>query len=123
MRIDLAPIIAQAETLVAAIESKGRSRSAHAAHMLLCVMPSPCWAESAPGCVNCSMDEYTAIPRIEALRFSALCWLALLINPDKMLEPDDEWPTPIVLNEAIRHLAELTPQYASVSRNTAPTAS
>ena len=50
MRIDLKPILNQATTLIAAIEAKSQSRASSAAHVLLCTLPDPTWAETAPGC-------------------------------------------------------------------------
>ncbi len=106
MRIDLTTVINQAEHLVHCISTKSRSRSMQAAHDLLCCMPSPCWAETAPGCTIYYGNEASMAIQLELLRYSALTWLRGLIDPDVAWEPNSEWPAPSNLVQAIRGLSE-----------------
>jgi len=124
MRVYLPTTVDFAKTLLASIETKSKSCSMHTAHVLLTVMPSPCWAETAPGCTIYYGIEAEVAPKIEALRYSVLTWLRALINPEMSWEPSDPWPAPTALTEAIAALAPYCDgQNASVSANTAPTVS
>lgn len=115
MRIDLVPIIVRANSLRHAIDGKSRSRSSSEAHKLLCAMPDPTWAETAPGYSVWYGVEAEASQAIEALRTSAMRWLTWLVNPESDCEPNNEWPRPENLIEATRRLEEFIPQNASVS--------
>lgn len=120
MRIDLEPILEQAKTLIDAIEMQSQSRSAHAAHVLLTILPTPIWAETAPGMLIYYGAERDADHAINMLRRHVMSWLGWLTEER---DPSDEWPQPKRLIEATHRLAEFTTQYASVSTNTAPTES
>lgn len=115
MRVDVEPIIKQADLLCIAISIKSKSRASHEAYELLGVIPNPCWAESAPGCTIHYGDESIVAPKIEALRYSALTWLRALIDPTLDWEPTAEWPQPDNLVGAIRDLSAFVPQNASSS--------
>lgn len=117
MRIDLDPVIEQAQTLLIAIEAQSQSRASHAAHVLLCMLPDPTWAETAPGCRIYYGAERDADAALNVLRRHAMTWLGWLTEERS---PSDEWPKPKRLAEAIQGLAAFIPQNASVSWNTAP---
>lgn len=112
MRLDLAPIIDQAQMLLTAIRAQSQSRASHAAHELLCKMPSPIWAETAPGCLIYYGFEREADQAMNVLRHNAMMWLRWLTE-DR--QPGDEWPQPKRLTEAIQSLETFAPQNASVS--------
>ena len=120
MRIDLEPVLAQAQTLITAIEAQSQSRASHAAHVLLGILPDPTWAETAPGCLIYYGDERDVDAALNVLRRHAMTWLGWLTEERA---PSDEWPKPKRLAEAIQSLEAFTPQNASVSANTAPTMS
>ena len=101
MRIDTAPIIAQAQTLLTAIEAQSQSRASHAAHVLLGVLPSPIWAETAPGCLIYYGAEREADQAMNSLRHHAMQWLRWLTEERS---PSDEWPKPLRLAESIQRL-------------------
>ncbi len=105
MRVDVVPIIEQAVRLAAAIADKSKSRAAQEAHTLLTVMPSPCWAETAPGCTIYFNDEQGLAQKIEQLRYSVLTWLRALVDPRTDWEPSATWPEPVNLLDATRELA------------------
>jgi hypothetical protein len=127
MRVDLGPIVEQAKALIIAIEAKSESRSSHAAHVLLGVLPSPTWAETAPGCrIYYGEGERELESRLNLLRRQAMNWLGWLI--DETHGPNEEWPEPKILIQVTRLLGgesvmDVFRQNASVSANTAPTMS
>lgn len=102
MRVDLAPIVKQAEALLAAIEAKQRGPARDAAHRLMCALPIPSWADPAPGVTVMYGIEFHASEGIEMLRYSAARWSLWLHDNG---EPGDEWPPAVVLGEAT-HLLE-----------------
>ncbi len=111
MRIDLAPVIEAAETLVKAIELEQRGPARDAAHLLICTMPMPSWGDPAPGVTILYGPEVEIAPDIEVLRFSACTWLKWLASD----EINRKWPEPEVLRATISHLRDFVPQNASVS--------
>ncbi len=115
MRVDVEPILERANRFVGAIGDKSRSRASHEAYELLCRLPDPCWAETAPGCTVHYGAESEIAPKLEHLRYSALTWMRALIDPVLDWEPDAEWPQPDNLIAAIRDLAVFAPQNASTS--------
>ena len=106
MRIDLTPILLEANWLLAVIEDKSMSRARHSAHQLICSMPSPCWAETATGCAIYYGNEADMNEALNTLRINAMVWLAWLLNESIMSAPDPEWPTPRKLSAAIQKLSE-----------------
>lgn len=105
MRVDIVPIIEQAGRLAVAITDKSKSRAAQEAHTLLTIMPSPCWAETEPGCTIYFNDEHVMAQKIELLRYCVLTWLRALIDPRTDFEPSATWPEPVNLLEVTRELA------------------
>ncbi len=120
MRIDLEPILAKAQTLLSAIEAQSQSRAAHHAHRLLHILPDPNWPETAPGMRIYYGIEKEADIAINDVRRHTMMWLGWLTEEH---QPNDQWPQPKRLAEAIESLAAFHPQNASVSANTAPTVS
>ena len=110
----------QRRLLIAAIEAKSQSHRS-AAHVLLCTLPDPTWAETAPGCrIYCGFEREVDAS-LNSLRKDVARWLCYLVE-DR--QPDDGWPEPIQL--ACRpyiDLATCLPKTRSVSTNTAPGAS
>ncbi len=94
----------EADHLIRAIEAKSRSRAQNHAHRLLCALPNPTWAETAPGLTIYHGNQQELAQKIEILRYSALTWLRALIDPTKDWEPSAEWPRPENLIEATREL-------------------
>jgi hypothetical protein len=113
MRVAVAPIVEQAIRLSDSIYSKSKSRSSSAAYNLLCSIPDPTWAETAPGCTIWYNGEQELAQKIEGLRYVALTWLRALIDPSKDLEPSAKWPEPENLIQATRELAAYAPCEAS----------
>ncbi len=101
MRIDLAPILDKAQALLSAIEAQSQSRASHAAHVLLCTLPDPIWAETAPGCRIYYGIEQEADLALNRVRRHTMIWLQWLIEER---QPDDEWSKPRNLIEAVHHL-------------------
>jgi hypothetical protein len=119
MRIVLGPIMLEAYCLLDSIEAKSWSRSAASADRLLKLLPSPCWAETAPGCAIYYGDEQEATRRTNHLRLQAMNWMMRFCDPTISQEADDDWPTPARLDLAVTSLAEMN-QNASTSTKTAP---
>ncbi len=109
MRVDVEIVIGWAENLAIAISLKSRSKASHNAYRLLCALPDPTWAETAPGCTIWYNGEQELSQAIEALRYVALTWLRALIDPSRDWEPSAEWPEPANLLEATRELAKFAP--------------
>ena len=109
MRIDLVPILAQANALVEAIRAKSASKASSAAHNLLCRLPDPTWAETAPGMRIYYGAEQDIDNRLNMLRYSAMKWLGWLITPDTDCEPNHQWPEPNTLSQSILALSEYAP--------------
>ncbi len=109
MRVDVNPIIEQACGLRNNIEDKSKSRASHYAHRLLCALPDPTWAETAPGCTIWYNGEQELAQAVERLRYVALTWLRALIDPSRNWEPTAKWPQPDNLIEATRELAKYAP--------------
>ncbi len=109
MRVDVVPILEHANRLEDAITRRSKSIASSTAHKLLCVLPDPTWAETAPGCSIFYNNEQGLAQAIEGLRYVALTWLRALISPDRDWEPSAEWPQPTNLIEATRELAQYGP--------------
>ncbi len=107
--VDLQSILACSENLRNAIRAKSKSRGSSAAYRLLCTLPDPTWAETAPGCTIWYNGEQELAQAIEALRYVALTWLRALIDPSRDWEPSAEWPEPENLIQATRELAKYAP--------------
>lgn len=122
MRLDLSPIILEAVELLNSIEAKSLSRSANSADRLLKLMPSPLWAETAPGSTVWTPEEKELTGLLNVLRCNAMTWMIRFCNDDISQESDDEWPLPVKLKAATQVLLSFG-QNASVSANTVPTAS
>ena len=120
MRIDLKLIIIQAETLLSAIEAQSQSRASSAAHVLLCTLPDPTWAETSPGMRIYYGSEREVDAALNELRGHTMIWLSWLTEER---HPADEWHKPKRLAEAIQGLRVFADQNESVSANTAPSAS
>lgn len=114
--------MAEALELLDSIEAKSWSRSVNSADRLLKLLPSPAWAETAPGCTIWTPEEKDASQMLDILRGHAMHWLSCWIRPGLSWESDDEWPAPAKLKLATQRLLEMG-QNASVSANTVPTAS
>jgi hypothetical protein len=119
LRVDLVPIIKEAEALLIAAEEKKRGPARDAAHNLLCALPRPSWADPEHGMTILYGPEQQIHPILEDLRFSALTWLKWLHTD----EARTEWPPPAFLTMTILALEDFIPQNASVSANTAPVTS
>ncbi len=112
MRIDLAPIVTEAQALLDAIERKQRGQARDAAHRLMCALPIPSWADPAPGVTILYGPEKEVAQPVEWIRHSTATWIKWLVDNG---DPGSEWPTPAMLTEATRALEEFIPQNASVS--------
>jgi hypothetical protein len=109
VRIDLAPIIAEARELLGSIEAKSLSRSANSADRLLKLLPSPMWAETAPGAARYHGDEQEMTLRLNRLRVHTMNWMMRFCDPNVSQEPTDDWPIPARLDSAVNALAEMSP--------------
>ena len=76
MRVDLVPIVEQAQALLSAIEAKRRGPARDAAHRLMCALPLPSWADPSPGVSIHYGIEHDASMDIEQLR-----WIPRLSGP------------------------------------------
>jgi hypothetical protein len=105
MRINVQPILEKSGELLAAIEAKSLSRSASSADALLKLLPSPMWAETAPGCAIYYPGEKDTHDRINMLRRNVMRWMDRFVDPEISQESDDEWPVPTKLAEMVRRLS------------------
>jgi hypothetical protein len=108
VRIDVTPIIEAGRELTEAILAKSLSRSSAAADKLLKLLPSPMWAETAPGVAIYYGSEQEATLRLNGLRVHVMNWMMRFVDPDVSQEADDEWPVSARLELAIQRLAEMT---------------
>ena len=60
IRLDIATPVSHARQFLKAVEKKSWYHAVNAAHACLCSMPSPSWAEEAPGLAKYYMGENEA---------------------------------------------------------------
>ncbi len=100
MRIDICPILEEAEKLIRAIEAKSWHHSVKAAHACLCAMPDPAWAEEVPGMAVYGPGEQLLNGHINILRAHVMAAMLAMLDPDGSWEVADEWPPPTKLKAA-----------------------
>jgi len=107
MRIDLAPILSEADELIAAIEVKSWHCSVNAAHACLRAMPSPAWAEATPGLAQFGPGEWEANQAVNLLRRLVMAALMAFTDERRSWEASDEWPKPTGLRAATDRLRSI----------------
>ncbi len=102
--------------LTEAILAKSLSRSTAAADQLLRLLPSPLWAETAPGCAIYYGDEKEVNTRMNLVRCHAMKWMERFVDESISQEADDDWPVPARLDLAVQRLAEYKPAIEVVKK-------
>jgi len=112
MRLNLPPILTEADKLIAAIEAKSWHHSVNAAHACLRAMPSPAWAESVPGVAQYGIGEHEAHRAVNLLRRLVMTAMLAFTDERKSWEASDEWPKPTGLRSVVDELRAFCPMAA-----------